>query len=103
MELLRDILAKFCKDYGLEGNLSDEEVRALVYRHLDADLARFVRGVWVEGNVLVIQCTEPVVLQEFQVRAENLRLRINRDAGRAALGGVRLTLYASKKVKQYPE
>ena len=99
MELLDKILARFCKDHGLEGALTNEEVRALAYRHIDSDLSQFVKGVWVEGNMLVIQCTEPVAIQEFQMRVEGLRLRINRDAGRAALAGVRLTLYRSKKAR----
>lgn len=99
MELLEDILARFAKEHGLEGALTDEEVRILVYRHIDSDLTQFVRGVWVEGNMLVIQCTEPVAVQEFQARAEGIRLRINRDAGRAALAGVRLTLYSARKIR----
>jgi hypothetical protein len=97
MELLRDILSRFCKDFGLEGALTEDEVRVLTYRHIDSDLAQFVRGVWSEGNVLVIQCTEPVALQEFQIRMEGLRLRINRDAGRAAVAGIRLTLYRARR------
>jgi hypothetical protein len=100
MELLENILAKFCKDHGYEGSLTDDEVRALAYRHFDSDLSEFVHGVWVEGNILVIQCTEPVAVQEFQIRAEGLRQRINRDAGRAALTSIRLTLYKTKRVKQ---
>ena len=99
MELLNDILSRFRRDFGLEGMLSDEEVRAFVYRHIDPDLTQFVRAVWCEGNILVIQCSEPVAVQEFQMRAEGLRLRINRDAGRSALAGVRLTLYSARKVR----
>lgn len=99
MERLADILARFASDFGLEGKLTDEEVRRFAFRHIDADMAQFVRGVWVEGNVLVIQLTEPVAIQEFQPRAESLRQRINRDAQRAAIAEVRLTLYRSKKVK----
>jgi hypothetical protein len=99
MELLEDILARFAREHGLEGSLTVEEARTLVYRHIDADLSQFVKAVWVEGNVLVIQCSEPVAIQEFQARAEGIRLRINRDAGRAALAGVRLTLYSARKIR----
>jgi hypothetical protein len=99
MELLENILARFRKEFGLEGMLTEEEVRTLAYRHIDSDLSPFIRGVWVEGNILVVQCTEPVAMQEFQARAEGLRLRINRDAGRAALAGVRLTLYSMRKIR----
>ncbi len=97
MESLRDILNRFRKDYGLEGKLTDEELRSLAYKHLDQDISQFVTGVWVEGNVLVIQVTEPVVKQEVQTRSEGIRRRINRDAGRAALASVRVTLPGSKR------
>jgi len=100
MESLESILARIRKDYGLEESLTVEEVRILAYRHIDPDISEFVRAVWVEGNVLVIQCTEPVAIQEFQARAEGIRLRINRDAGRAALAEVRLTLYGVKRGKK---
>jgi hypothetical protein len=100
MELLENLLAKFCRDHGYENSLTDDEVRALAYRHFDSDLAQFVHGVWVEGNILVIQCTEPVAVQEFQIRAEGLRLRINRDAGRSALTSIRLTLLKAKRTKK---
>jgi hypothetical protein len=99
MELLDEILARFCKEHGLEDSLTDDEVRVLAYKHIDPDLSQFVKGVWIEGNTLVVQCTEPVAIQEFQMRAEGLRLRINRDAGRAALASVRLTLYRSKRAR----
>jgi hypothetical protein len=99
MERLSDILARFRRDFGLEDRLTVEEVRSLVYRHVDPDMAQFVRAVWLEGNVLVIQCTEPIAVQEFHARAEGIRLRINRDAGRAALASVRLTLHGTKKQK----
>ncbi len=99
MEKLSDILARFRKDFGLEDRLTVEEVRSLVYRHIDQDLAQFIRAVWLEGNVLVIQCTEPIAVQEFHARAEGIRLRINRDAGRAALASVRLTLHGLKRQK----
>lgn len=101
MELLEKILARFRKEYGLEDRLTDDEVKSIVRRHLDPDFSQFVRAVWLEGNVLVIQCTEPVAVQEFQARAESIRIRINRDAGRAALAGVRLTLYGSKRKKSF--
>jgi hypothetical protein len=97
MEPLENILKQFQKDYGLEEHLTDDEVKLLVYRHIDIDMVEFVRGVWLEGNVLVIQCTEPVAIQEFQVRAEGIRMRINRDAGRAALASVRLTLKGASR------
>jgi hypothetical protein len=97
MELLDQILARFCREHGLENALTDDEVRALAYKHIDPDLSQFVKGVWIEGNMLIIQCTEPVAVQEFQIRAEGLRMRINREAGRAALAGIRLTLYRSRK------
>jgi hypothetical protein len=96
MELLEDILARLRKDFGLEAKLTEEEVRLLAYRHIDPDLSPFVRTVWLEENVLVIQCTEPVAIQEFQARVDGMRLRINRDAGRAALASVRLTLSRSR-------
>jgi len=101
VELLEKILARFRKEYGLEDRLTDDEVKSIVRRHLDPDFSQFVRAVWLEGNVLVIQCTEPVAVQEFQARAESIRIRINRDAGRAALAGVRLTLYGSKRKKSF--
>lgn len=97
MESLEDILKRFQKDYGLEQRLTDDEVKVLVYRHIDTDMADFIRAVWLEGNVLVIQCTEPVAVQEFQIRAEGIRLRINRDAGRAALASVKLTLKGARR------
>jgi hypothetical protein len=97
MELLNNILARFAHDFGLEGALSDEELRLLVYRHIDSDLSPYVRGVWLEENILVIQCTEPVAIQEFQSRVDGLKLRINRDAGRAALASIKLVLYSSRK------
>jgi hypothetical protein len=97
MESLDHILARFRKEYGLEEHLTDEEIRVLVYRHIDPDIREFVHSVWTEGNILVIQCTEPVAMQEFQIRAEGIRLRINRDAGRAALASVRLTLRGSHR------
>ncbi len=100
MELLEDILARFRKEYGLDERLTETELRELVYRHIDTDISSFVRAVWIEGNILVIQCTEPVAVQEFQARAEGIRLRINRDAGRAALAGVRLTLYGAKRKRE---
>ena len=100
MDLLKDILDRFKKDYGLEDRLTADELRDLVYRHLDQDLSAYVRAVWLEGNVLVIQCTEPVVMQEFHARAEGIRLRINRDAGRAALSAVRLTLSGSRRKRE---
>ena len=99
MESLEYILKRFQKEYGLEDHLTDEEVKLLVYRHIDQDMADFVRTVWLEGHVLVIQCTEPVAMQEFQVKAEGIRLRINRDAGRAALASVRLTLKGFRRKK----
>jgi len=99
MEPLENILKRFQKDYGLEDHLSDEEVKLLVYRHIDQDMADFVQAIWLEGNVLVIQCTEPVAMQEFQIRAEGIRLRINRDAGRAALASVKLTLKGLRRKK----
>ena len=97
MELLEKILERFRREYGLEARLTEDEVRNLVRRHIDPDISQFVHGVWIEGNVLVIQCTEPVVIQEFQARAESIRVRINRDAGRAAIASVRLTLYGSRR------
>jgi len=99
MDSLRDILERFRRDFGLEDRLTDDEVKVFAYRHIDSDMSQFIRGVWIEGNVLVIQCTEPVAMQEFQARAEGIRLRINRDAGRAALASVRLTLYKSRRRK----
>lgn len=100
MEPLENILKRFQMEYGLEEHLSDEEVKVLVYRHIDQDMVDFVRAVWLEGNILVIQCTEPVAMQEFQIRAEGIRLRINRDAGRAALASVRLTLTGIQRKKR---
>ncbi|HDS30574.1 MAG TPA: DUF721 domain-containing protein [Firmicutes bacterium] len=97
METLDSILARFRKEFGLEGPLSNDELKSLVYRHIDSDISPFVRSVWLEGNVLAIQVTEPVVLQEFQARAEGMRKRINRDAGRAAVASVRLTLRRSRR------
>jgi len=99
VEPLKDILDRFKKDFGLEERLTDVEVKELVYRHIDTDISQFIHAVWLEGNVLVIQCTEPVAVQEFQARVEGIRLRINRDAGRAALAGVRLTLKGSRRKK----
>jgi len=92
MERLDKILNKFKKDFGLEGRLSDEELRDVAYRQMDPDLSPFIRTIWVEGNTLYIQCTEPVVVQEFSTRTDGLIRRINRDVGRAALGAVKLTL-----------
>jgi hypothetical protein len=100
MEPLENILKRFQKEYGLEERLTDEEVRLLVYRHIDQDMVDFVRAVWLEGNVLVIQCTEPVAIQEFQIRAEGIRIRINRDAGRAALASVKLTLHGTQRKRR---
>jgi hypothetical protein len=100
VELLESILARFRKEYGFEARLTETEIRDLAYRHLDPDISQFVRAVWIEGNILVIQCTEPVAVQEFQARAEGIRLRINRDAGRAALASVRLTLAGSRPRRQ---
>jgi len=97
MEPLEEILKRFRRDFGLEGKLTEEEIRVLAFRHIDPDIIDFVHSVWVEGNILVIRCTEPVVMQEFQARAEGIRLRINRDAGRAALAAVRLQLGSGKK------
>jgi len=99
MELLENILARFRKEYGLEDHLTEDEVKNIVRRHIDPEFSQFIHGVWIEGNVLVIQCTEPVAVQEFQARAESIRIRINRDAGRAAIAGVRLTLYGTKRRK----
>ena len=97
VESLDKILSRFKRDFGLEGPLTEDELKTLVYRHIDSDVAPFVRTVWLEGNVLVIRVTEPVVLQEFQARAEGVRKRINRDAGRAAVASVRLTLRGSQR------
>ncbi len=96
MENLDKILSRFKREYGLEGPLNEEELKSLVYRHIDSDVAPFVKSIWLEGNVLVIRVTEPVVLQEFQARAEGVRRRINRDAGRSAVASVRLTLRSSR-------
>lgn len=92
MELLDNILKHLRKDYGLEGPLTQEELQNVAHRHIDPDISPFIRSIWLEGNILVIQCTEPVVVQEFQARADGLVKRINRDVGRAALARVRLTL-----------
>jgi len=100
MELLKDLLDRFKKEFGLEERLTEDELKILVFRHIDQDLSQFVRAVWIEGNILVIQCTEPVVVQEFQTRVEGIRLRINRDAGRAALASVRLTLTGSRRKRE---
>ena len=97
MELLDKILARIRKDYGLEGTLTEEELRLSAHRHIDPDIGPFIRKIWVEGNVLVIQCTEPIVIQEFQARSAGLVQRINRDVGRAALASVRLTLKKSRR------
>lgn len=104
MYLLKDLLEEFCSEYGLENMLSEtpiseEQVKVLAYRHIDSSLAPFVHGVWVEGNVLVIQCTEPLIMQEFQPRLETMRKEINREAGLSVIAKVRLTLRGMKRLK----
>jgi hypothetical protein len=97
METLDSILAKFRREFGLEGPLNNDELKNLVYRHIDSDISPFVRTIWLEGNILAIQVSEPVVLQEFQARAEGIRRRINRDAGRAAVASIRFTLRRTRR------
>lgn len=91
MEKIDSILAWFRKEYGLEGPLTDDEFKELAHRHIDPDIAAYIKSIWVEGNILYIYCTEPVVVQEIQGRSDGLMRRINRDAGRSALAAVRVT------------
>jgi predicted nucleic acid-binding Zn ribbon protein len=78
---LGDVLKEYVRSMNMERKLKEMDVVASWEAILGKTIAHYTRKIYLSKKILYVELTSSVVKNELMMMRENIRLRLNEEAG----------------------
>lgn len=78
---LSDVIKEYIKQNRIDSRLKEVDVVAGWERLLGKTIAKYTKNIYIRNGILYVEMVSPVVKNELFMMREEIRRRINEDAG----------------------
>lgn len=88
---LRDVLKDYIQENRLENKLAEIDLVHSWERILGKTVARYTKNIYIHNRILFVETSSPLVRNELMMIREEIRKRLNEEAGRDVIDKIHLS------------